>query len=63
MQYKQFPFAGCTMAFLGFTEEEEEHMKDIAIDNGTTHNTHTHTHTHTPTHTHIRTYTPTHTQM
>lgn len=34
MQYKQFPFAGCTMAFLGFTEEEEEHMKDIAIDNG-----------------------------
>ena len=34
MQYKQFPFAGCTIAFLGFTEEEEDHMKDIAAETG-----------------------------
>ena len=34
MQYKQFPFAGCTIAFLGFTEEEEEHMRDIATKTG-----------------------------
>ena len=34
MQYKQFPFAGCTIAFLGFTEEEEDHMKDIATKTG-----------------------------
>ena len=34
MQCKQHPFAGCTIAFLGFTEEEEDHMKEVAQSNG-----------------------------
>jgi len=32
--YKQLPFAGCKIALLGFKQEEEQEMVEIAIKNG-----------------------------
>lgn len=34
MVYKQLPFTGCHIALLGFSEEETQHMREIAADNG-----------------------------
>ena len=36
MLHKQLPFAGCHIALEGFSEEEAQHMRDIATDNGET---------------------------
>ncbi len=32
--YKQLPFAGCGIALHGFSEQETQHMREIASDNG-----------------------------
>lgn len=34
MVHKQKPFKGLTIALFGFTTEDEQHMKETAIDNG-----------------------------
>ena len=34
MVHKQLPFKGLTIAFYGFSSEEEQHMKETATDNG-----------------------------
>ncbi len=34
MMYKQLPFAGCQIALHGFSDEESQHMREIATDNG-----------------------------
>lgn len=33
-QHKQLPFTGCMIALHGFLAEEEEDMKQIALNNG-----------------------------
>ena len=37
MIHKQPPFKGLTIAFYGFSSEEEQHMKETATDNGMIH--------------------------
>ena len=32
--YKQLPFAGCKIALLGFKQDEEQEMVEIAKNNG-----------------------------
>lgn len=34
MLHKQLPFAGCHIALEGYPEDEAQHMRDIAADNG-----------------------------
>ena len=34
MVHKQLPFKGLTIALYGFSAEDEQHMKETAIDNG-----------------------------
>ena len=35
MEHKQFPFIGCVIALHGFTDNETEHVKETAVQNGT----------------------------
>ena len=41
-KHKQLPFTGCVISLHGFPAQEEEHMNEIATNNGT-YTTQTHT--------------------